>query len=278
MYNNILPSCDKTIYETHFWIRKRYPFIFHRDKLNTDGKQYTPGLHVNIEILHILEGHGQVILNGVRKDVLPGDIVIINSYIAHTIITSETIKSDCLIIDHHFLAENGLDLSQLEFDPLIHDPAVSNLYNQFSEEYYNPRPFHLAILRSAILNLMLYLCQNYSSVKQSNEILSGIMERIWTAVEFMKENLDKKLTLDRIAEKTGLSKYYFLRLFKTYTGYTINTYLTLLRCDRAMQLLKSGDYTVGEVSELCGFDNRSYFSKIFKQHTGQLPSDIIKES
>ena len=45
----------------------------------------------------------------------------------------------------------------------------------------------------------------------------------------------------------------------------------------AKQLLQSGDYTIKEVAELCGFENFSYFSKVFKEHTGQLPSAVLKK-
>lgn len=277
MSNNLLPSCDKTIYETHFWMRREYPFIFHRDVLHRDGQQFTPSVHVNLELIHILSGNGQIVFNGTIRDVLPGDIAILNPYTTHTILTSDTVTTDCLIVDHDFLLDNGIDLSQLEFIPVLHDPKAAALFLEFYEERQFPTTFHRATIRTALLQLMLYLCKNYSSTKNADMIPSGIMERIWSAVEFMKENLGKKVSLEQIAAKVGLSKYYFLRLFKSHTGYTVNTYLTLLRCDRAKQLLRLGDYSIQEVAEQCGFENHSYFSKVFKEHTGQTPSAVMKK-
>jgi AraC-like DNA-binding protein/uncharacterized protein (DUF3820 family) len=89
------------------------------------------------------------------------------------------------------------------------------------------------------------------------------------STNYIKENLTKKLTLDEIAANVGLSKYYFLRQFKKITGYTVIDYVNIIRCEYAQELLRSEKYKVKEVALLCGFDNFSYFTNVYKKYTGK---------
>lgn len=293
MNNNILPSYDKTVYETLFWMRRELPFVFHRDTLHSDGKPCIPTLHVNLELIHILEGTATVTFNGEPVNMKPGDLAIFNSYVAHTVLPTDTVTFDCVLVDNDFLADNGIDLSRLEFPSVVHDPKVSELLSEFFRasnarnssymslelKYEDSKDIHFrnATLRSIFLQLMLHLAKTYSKEKEHDILNGGVMSRIWMSIEFMKKHINQKIPLEQLAATAGFSKYYFLRVFKEYTGYTPNTYLTLLRCDRAKRLLQTGNYTVRETAKLCGYENFSYFSKVFKEHTGQSPYTVLKK-
>ena len=73
----------------------------------------------------------------------------------------------------------------------------------------------------------------------------------------------------------GFSKYYLCRTFRQITGSTVVDYLNSLRCAHALQLLSSGEYTVGECAEKCGFRNLSYFAKVYRRYRGCSPSDEL---
>lgn len=293
MNNNILPSYDTTVYETLFWMRRELPFVFHRDTLHSDGKPCIPTLHVNLELIHILEGSATITFNGEPVDMKPGDLAIFNSYVAHTVLPTDTVTFHCVLVDNDFLADNGIDISRLEFPSVIHDKKASALLQEFFSnsdsrnssylawelKYEDSKDVHFrnATLRSIFLQLMLHLGKTYSKEKDPNTLKGGVMSRIWMSIEFMKKHINQKFSLEQLAATAGFSKYYFLRVFKEYTGYTPNTYLTLLRCDRAKRLLETGNYSVSETAKLCGFENFSYFSKVFKEHTGQSPYKVLKK-
>ena len=76
-----------------------------------------------------------------------------------------------------------------------------------------------------------------------------------------------------IANAVGLSMYHFSREFKKASGYSVMQYVNMIRCEHAQQLLISGKYKIKEVALLCGFDNYSYFSNIYKSYMGVLPSE-----
>ena len=274
MNHNILPSFDKTRYESHFLAQSNLPFIYHRDTVLRPDIGCVPNLHLNLELLYFLEGRGSVVCDGTAFAVEPGDLVVINSYVVHTVTSPDRVEYDCLIVDNDFCADS-LDRMGLQFTPLVRSETAGRLFEQVVREYNSRDAFRDAGIRCAVQQLLLFLCRNYSRPKPPDEKHSTILEAVWTAVEYMKQNLGRKLTVEQIAASAGFSKYYFLRLFKDRTGYTVTQYLNLLRCDRARQLLRSG-CTVKETAALCGFENSSYFIKVFKTQTGISPGELQK--
>jgi len=121
------------------------------------------------------------------------------------------------------------------------------------------------------------LCQGHSAPKSDAAMdEDAAVGHVRTALEYIKKNLGKKLSVDEVAEHVGLSKYYFLRIFKRVTGYTMTRYVNMIRCEYAKELLESGKHSIKEVALLCGFENYSYFTNVFKAYSGVLPSTIIK--
>ncbi|HIY92650.1 helix-turn-helix domain-containing protein [Companilactobacillus sp. HBUAS56275] len=102
--------------------------------------------------------------------------------------------------------------------------------------------------------------------------LSTSNESIISAIEFIDNNLDKRLTLDQVAGKVYLSDYYFSKLFKRETGLSFSVYLNARKIQKAMILLKESDDSINEISDALGFTRLSYFSQTFKKYTGYAPT------
>ncbi len=83
--------------------------------------------------------------------------------------------------------------------------------------------------------------------------------------------------MDRLAYLAGMSDTYFRRLFSERFGKNPLKYINELRLQRAKELLSGDYYTVEEVSELCGFNNVSYFSIFFKREVG-IPPSVYREN
>jgi len=95
---------------------------------------------------------------------------------------------------------------------------------------------------------------------------------IISAIEFIDNNLDKRLTLDQVSGKVYLSDYYFSKLFKRETGLSFSVYLNARKIQKAMILLKESDKSVKVISDELGFTRLSYFSQTFKKYTGYAPT------
>jgi AraC-like DNA-binding protein len=99
-------------------------------------------------------------------------------------------------------------------------------------------------------------------------------EKIQQAAHHMEEQYVTLQSLEEIAESVGLSKYHFTRSFKNTTGLTPIEFLTKVRMEKAVALLRSTSLTVEEVAKEIGYSNGSYFIKVFRQWTGFCPGEF----
>jgi AraC-like DNA-binding protein len=88
---------------------------------------------------------------------------------------------------------------------------------------------------------------------------------------YIRENFTRKVRLKEVADVSGLSPPYFSTVFKEEMGENLSDYLNRLRVDRAAKLLLDTDLSLSEIAGSCGFEDQSWFSKIFKTYTGLSP-------
>lgn len=88
----------------------------------------------------------------------------------------------------------------------------------------------------------------------------------------MRQNVEKELNLEQIAEMYNVGYSYFRKMFKKYTGVSPGQYHLQLRIIRAKELLTSSDKSVKEIGYQLGFQSIYYFSNMFKKKVGISPS------
>jgi two-component system response regulator YesN len=134
-----------------------------------------------------------------------------------------------------------------------------------------------------------YLSQinNFTSTEDMAFWLSKIMARftdcvfdlsnvkhvdvIYKAIDYIKKNYMKKITLDDVAKHVYLSKSYFSKIFKEEIKQNFNSYLNNLRIDTSKKLLLDDSIELIDISNLVGYEDQSYFSKVFKKLVGMSP-------
>ena len=123
------------------------------------------------------------------------------------------------------------------------------------------------------LSLSEYLMQHYSDTQLLQpSSRGGLPKRILDRVlEYIAANLSQSLSLTEIAAVAGMSAYHFARLFKTSTGLSPHQYVLAQRIERAKHLLLGGKSSVIDVALESGFNDQSYFSKMFRKATGVPP-------
>ena len=103
-----------------------------------------------------------------------------------------------------------------------------------------------------------------------------IMSCMDDAVRYFHENYNKPIRIEDYAAQQHMSVSWFIRNFKEYTEATPTQYLLSLRISNAQTLLETTNYNVTEISEIVGYDNPIYFSRLFKKETGRSPSTYRK--
>ena len=99
-------------------------------------------------------------------------------------------------------------------------------------------------------------------------------ENITKAITYIEQNFAAFEGIEDIADYVSLSKYYFTRLFKKSTGFTPLQYVTKLRLEKAIKLLRETSCSIEEIAVMVGYANASYFIKVFRQWIGYSPGEF----
>lgn len=91
---------------------------------------------------------------------------------------------------------------------------------------------------------------------------------------YVQKHYAEEISLNDLAAELGMNAIYLSQLFKREMGITFSGYLTQVRIEKAMELLRQGDYKIYEISEMVGYQTVQYFSKVFKKETGKNPKDF----
>lgn len=116
---------------------------------------------------------------------------------------------------------------------------------------------------TAIMHRFIQYSFDFTGVKHS-DVLYKIMQ-------YINANYNKKITLDDIAAKVYLSRSYISTMFKEKKGESLFSYVNKVRVEKSKILLLNGAISLANVSEMCGFENQSYFTKVFKSTVGVSP-------
>jgi len=102
--------------------------------------------------------------------------------------------------------------------------------------------------------------------------------RIQHTLYTIEKNLRKNFTIEDLADDVNLGKYRFIRLFKDQVGYTPTDYIIRQRIQQAQMLFIDGNQSVKEVAVSLGYDNVSYFTRLFRKITELTPTQFIKQN
>ena len=104
-----------------------------------------------------------------------------------------------------------------------------------------------------------------------NYIPSKNNDIIKKAIQYISRNFASDITLKDVANHVHLNPAYFSTIFKQSTGSSFKEYLNMVRIEESKRLLTNTNYSVIDISIAAGFEDQSYFSKVFKKYTGLTP-------
>jgi len=125
-----------------------------------------------------------------------------------------------------------------------------------------------AWIKNVVYNVIMVV---FKGMKYSGEDI------VKEAMAYVCNYYNQDITLEVISRKYYINKQYFCRLFKDKTGKNFNDYLTEVRVTNACKLIKKVHLKVSEISELVGYNDPKYFSKVFKKGTGLSPSEYLQK-
>ncbi len=137
-----------------------------------------------------------------------------------------------------------------------------------------PDAYPLAI--KGQLYLMFFTLFSKCTLKEKRQKDSKSLEKMKSIITYIEQNYMDKITIDDIAKELGLSQSHFMKFFKNTMGTTFTNYLNDYRLTLASRLLASSDSSILDIAAEAGFENLSYFNRLFKKRFGVTPREYRK--
>jgi len=248
--------------------------------------------HSELEFLIVTKGCGIFYLDENEIELEEGDGVIINGGTLHRAKTKSgrSCSFIAVVVDPNLISGANNDrINILYINPVLNYLAQQGkiLKSSNEDDLYIINILKeidlIAKKKSSLyeLEIKIELLKIFSILFKSlgKEIISNIpiekksnkKQNIKDALLFMHKNYEKSLSLRDISSAASMSEAYFCRTFKALVGKTVFEYLNFYRINTSLSLLKDSDKPISIVSEEVGFENISYFIKIFKKMTGVTP-------
>ncbi len=110
----------------------------------------------------------------------------------------------------------------------------------------------------------------------NSEMNSQENRQVQTAKTYIQEHYSENIKLEDVAEQVYLAPTYFGVLFKKEVGEPFSSYLTSVRIEKAKELLHDVRYNIAEIANAVGYQDKRYFSKLFKEQVGVTPKEYRK--
>ena len=278
----------------------RLPFISMTGRVHEKAGWSHNGRRMDVNLLVVfLDGACSFEIDGARYDFRRGDVALIPHDTLYRPRTDRSCEYAFFQFDGDFSPVDADAAEALTFGELPHDRPfygvkeketarllfdfkvtldeaatdVDLLLRKCTDtqlSYSNKLPILLSLQFSEML---FHMSKAFCAYFRKKSPAPAAVQRI---LGYIRENYQKELSLDSISAHTGLSKQYCMRLFKRYTGQTINAYILDLRMRHAAYLLRNTYMNVSEAADYLGFSGTSYFSRVFKKYYGISPSDYFE--
>ena len=211
----------------------------------------------------------------------PGDAVLIPQGAEHMLRQDPGTSSHVIAVHFRASVLDSVDLLDLLGYPVHLDAARYG-------DLFGPRSVHLArefgakpagwetAMASTIQDLLLTLVHDFAQnfAPRTEKHAHADLPRLLPAMQCIEQNLcDPELSVGMLARSVHLGEAQFRKLFRRVTGNTPTSYLRVQRTKMACSELISGDASVEQIADLCGFGCPRFFRRVFKDLTGYSPAN-----
>jgi AraC family transcriptional regulator len=158
-----------------------------------------------------------------------------------------------------------------------HDAMAGGLVSEFSRVILRQPQVLLVNTLGFALALKLLHSLLYREIKYDGEIAPFSPSEKKRVLEYLREHLAERVTVSGLARKLSLSRAHFTRRFHVTFGTPPRRYLLRMRVDRALELLRSGDYRVSEAALAVGFCDQSHLDRHCRKFYGRAPSVMLRD-
>lgn len=275
-----------------------FPYIVYHSIIPDFIHSYPLHWHDEIEFILVIKGHLIITLNKTSLCASKGDIILILPGMLHAIDQDQEYTAEYynIVFDLKLLGQdNPSDFCFYRYIKLYLNEKIT-LPSLFSQDHAIYPKLHQSLLtlieihHSNYLGAELYIksqlfyifwllepLQDKTAPSNLNQYHISQVQKIKELLLFIHTNYASPFTLKEAADFCGYSASYFSKFFKSFTGMTLIEYLNHFRLKKASGLLLTTNMSIIEISETTGFENHSYFIRLFRKHYKTTPKQYRKQ-
>lgn len=226
-------------------------------------------------LIYSVEGNGEVWLGGTRYVIPVDHFFIIPAGISHKYYSDTSNPWSIYWI--HFTGSKSAEFSRSLSQPVMIDrnnySRISERIELFEEIFINlERGYSKEAIEYVNLSLGRLLA-TFTHLSQYRVIdYQSMMDPVGKSINFMLENVNRRIYLEELARVSGVSVSQLSRLFVQNTGHSPIDYSVNLKIQRACRLLDNTALTIAEIAREMGFSDQFYFSRIFHKVMNLSPA------
>lgn len=232
--------------------------------------------HREFELMRVISGKLKLFLNECEYEMQSGDSVIVPGGIIHGA-QAEDCVYECIVFSPSLMYVSpqcrSLVKSYVQQSCFYKNSEImDSIFEAIGEK---KKGFEFEFL-SGVYSLLSQITLN-GNEGALHSVKNEKYEKIKSALMMIEENYATHFTLAELSESCGMSPNYFCRFFKEMTQKTPFDYINIYRINIACEMIAAGQKNITEVAFACGFNDLSYFIKIFKRYKGLSPKAYLKE-
>ncbi len=238
--------------------------------------------HKEFEVIRVISGKLNAFIDNVEYTLFGGDILVASSGCLHRAIPDDCIY-ECMVFDLNMLRKQQNDVIAEYILPILNSNVrISSLipkddgllYATINSVFYAMRyknKYYELDVYSGLFKFFSLMYSQGNIVPTANKLRTQQAEKISALLDWIEVNFAEPVSLKLLAEKCSLSEKYLCKIFKIYTSKTPIEYINELRIENACHEMTVKGHSVTESAISSGFNDLSYFSKLFKSQKGMTP-------
>ena len=186
--------------------------------------------------------------------------------LAFLTVTFEISEGDMTLLSDRVLSPNS-DIHRV----------MKNILSEYREDnIYSGGMILTSLMQAIIISLRSLQQERAGETVQSNVSYKTKNEIVERCIQIIDDELKQRITLEMLARRVCVSTSYISKLFRSELGMGVSVFIRERRLERAKELIRTGQYTITQVSDIMGFCSVTYFSTEFKRKFGVTPSDYSR--
>lgn len=244
-------------------------------------------IHMEYELYYLTKGERYYFIDSKTYLITPGSLVLVPAGTLHRT-SSTAFEGDheriLLILNEEwinpFLRKTGMPpLSTYFTQPVLQlepfkQKYILRLFDDIYEELATKQANYEVAIKMKLTELLILISRcNTASADISAPFVSQSAKhkKVNEATYYIKEHFREPISLQQVADYIFVSRGYLSNIFNEVTGMKLTEYVNMQRINYAKELLANSTESITDIASGCGFENITYFERIFRQTTGVTP-------